>query len=186
MSNGSLTQTQSSLRLDITLSELAANQIKPESSSGADAPRFAQGLGVLFNKMADGADSFSIVETQGGTAAQATVTFASTGPTNTQTCTVGNVTLTAVTSGATGPQFNISATPATVAANFAAAVNANCVGICTATNLLGVVTLTASAVGTIGNGLQLSVGNLSNVTLTHAFGATVAGAGTIYTSALGF
>jgi phage tail sheath gpL-like len=102
----------------------------------------------------------------GAVQAAGTLTFASTGPTNTQTCSILNVTFTAVTSGATGNQFNISATPATVAANLAAAINAsaNLTGKVTATSELGVVTITCVVPGAVGNGLALSAGTLSNTT----------------------
>lgn len=105
--------------------------------------------------------------------ATATATFASTGPTNGETCTVANITFTAETSGATGNQFNISATPATVAANFAAAINgsSDLKGIVTATSALGVVTLTSVVPGLIGNGIQFDAGNLANTTFV-AFGGT--------------
>ena len=68
------------------------------------------------------------------TPATATLTFSSTGPTNNETFTLGNVTFTAKTSGATGNQFNISSTPAVVATNLAAAINAspNMAGLVTA------------------------------------------------------
>jgi phage tail sheath gpL-like len=88
------------------------------------------------------------------------------------------VTLTAKTSGAdpTAGEFNISATAATQAASMVTAINtvSTLSGIVTASNVLGVITLTAVAPGTIGNGLQLSEA-LTNVAITHAFGATVPG-----------
>lgn len=116
----------------------------------------------------------------GAVKASGTVTFASTGPTNGQTCTLFGVTFTAVTSGATGNQFNISATPATVAANLAAAINAatSLAGIVTATSLLGVTTVSAVVPGKIGNGLVMANVNLSNTT----FSSLASGAdGTAYT-----
>ena len=115
----------------------------------------------------------------GPVSATSTWTFSSTGPTNGQTCTVANVTFTAETSGATGNQFNISSTPATVASNFAAAINGsvNLQGICTAKAVSGVVTLTSAVPGLIGNGIQTGVGSLSNVVVV-AFGGSGAVAGT--------
>lgn len=115
----------------------------------------------------------------GPIAATSTWTFSSTGPTNGETCTVANITFTAETSGATGNQFNISSTPATVAANFAAAINGsvNLKGICTATSALGVVTLTSVVPGLIGNGIETGVGTLVN-TVVVAFGGSGAVAGT--------
>lgn len=109
----------------------------------------------------------------GPVSATSTWTFASTGPTNTETCTVANITFTAVTSGATGNQFNISATAATVATNFAAAINgsADLKGIVTASPALGVVTLTSVTPGLIGNGIETGVGTLANTTVV-AFGGS--------------
>lgn len=106
----------------------------------------------------------------GAVTATGTLTITSTGPTATQTFSVANVTFTAETSGATGNQFNINASPTIVAANIAAAVNAspNTAGIVKAASALGVVTFTSLAPGAIGNGLQLSAGTLSN-TVASAF-----------------
>lgn len=117
----------------------------------------------------------------GATQATSTFTFASTGPTNGQTCTICGVTFTAVTSSATGNQFNISATPATVAANLATAINAatSMAGIVTASSLAGVCTLTAVAPGKMGNGLVAANVNLSNTTVA-SFAASAASDGTAY------
>lgn len=115
----------------------------------------------------------------GAVQAAGTLTVASTGPTNSQTCSILNVTFTAVTSGATGNQFNISATPSVVATNIAAAINAsaNLAGKVTAVAVGAVVTITSVVPGLVGNGLALSAGTLSNVTA----GAFAAGSdGTSY------
>lgn len=120
----------------------------------------------------------------GAVKASGTVTFTSTGPTNGQTCTLFGVTFTAVTSGATGNQFNINSTPATVAANMVTAINAatSLAGIVTATSLLGVVTISAVVPGKIGNGLVMANVNLSNAAfVTLASGAD----GTAYSYNLG-
>jgi len=98
---------------------------------------------------------------------QAYATLTSTGSaSNGETCSICNVTFTAETSGATGNQFNISATPATQAANIAAAINgsSDLAGIVTAAAVAGVVTITAVQPGTLGNGLQISE-SLTNVSL---------------------
>ena len=118
----------------------------------------------------------------GAVQATSTFTFASTGPTNGQTCTICGVTFTAVTSGATGNQFNIDATPANVAANLATAINAaaSMSGIITATSLLGVTTLTAVVPGKIGNGLVAANVNLSNTTVASFLAVNTASDGTAY------
>lgn len=96
--------------------------------------------------------------------------FTSTGTaTNSETATICNQTLTAVTSGAVpaNGEFNISGTVATQATNMALAINsiAALSGVVTATASLGVCTVTAVAPGTIGNGFDITE-NLTNVTKT--------------------
>ena len=101
-------------------------------------------------------------------AVQASATLTSTGTaTAAETFTLCNVVFTARASGATGNEFNVSATVGTQAANIAAAINASSdlTGIVTATSSLGVVTITSVVPGLVGNGLQLSE-SLTNVTYT--------------------
>lgn len=101
----------------------------------------------------------------GAVQATSTITVSSTGSTAAQTINICGVTFTARASGATGNEFNVSTTPATQATNMAAAINAssNLTGICTASSLLGVVTLTAAKPGVMGNGLVCLNVDLSNV-----------------------
>lgn len=103
-------------------------------------------------------------------AASGTLTVATGGSTNNQTCAIAGVTLTAKTSGAGADEFNISAVAATQATNMAAAINASTglAGIVTASSALGVVTITAAQKGKMGNGLAISEGSLSNVTKSGA------------------
>lgn len=99
-------------------------------------------------------------------AVQATATYTHTGTaTNAQAGTLLNTTLTAVTSNANPAlgQFNISATPTTQAASMVLAINSVLGTKVLATNALGVVTITALVPGVMGNGFQISAGNLSNV-----------------------
>lgn len=110
----------------------------------------------------------------GAVQAAGTLTVAAGGSANNETCTICNVTFTAKTTGATGNQFNISATAGTQAANMVTAINASAdlAGKVTATNLLGVVTITSVVPGSLGNGLQLSAGTLANVTLAAFTGGS--------------
>lgn len=103
---------------------------------------------------------------RGAVKATATLTVSSTGSLNTETCTICNVTFTAVTSGATGNQFNINSTPATQAANMNAAFNAssNLSGKVVSSVNGAVVTLTSVVPGLIGNALEASE-SLTNVAL---------------------
>lgn len=128
------------------------------------ANNFADYIGGLIGGNLMGADlSFKV----GAVKATATLTVSSTGSANDETCSICNVTFTAKTSGATGNQFNISSTPATQAANMAAAFNAsaNLAGKVVAEANGAVVTLTAVVPGLIGNALQISEA-LSNVALS--------------------
>jgi phage tail sheath gpL-like len=137
-----------------------------------------ENIGNYYSAMGGGPYAGSVVVTSGAVQASGTLTVSSTGPTNGETATVANVTLTAETSGAdpTMGQFNISATPATVAANIALAINSTAAlsGIVTATSALGVVTITAVAPGAIGNGIELDAGTLAN-TVAVAFSGGVDG-----------
>jgi len=134
-----------------------------------------QSLEQYFAMLQGGLQSTTSLKVLVGAArAAGTVTFSSTGPTDSQTMTICGVTFTAKTSGASGNEFNISATPATVATNLKTAINASTslAGIVTATSALGVVTITAVVPGTIGNGLVVNVGTLSNtVVVTPAGGS---------------
>lgn len=103
----------------------------------------------------------------GGAKASGTLTVSSTGSANDQTCNIAGITFTAKTSGATGNQFNISATPATQAENMVAAFNASAdlAGKVVASRLNAIVTITAVQPGVEGNAITLSAGTLANVAL---------------------
>ena len=129
--------------------------------------RPVEGLQSLENyivALEGGNQSADVSAKVGAISATATFTITSTGPTNGQAGTLLNTTLTAVTSGANPAlgQFNINATPATVAASMVLAINAVLGDKVLATAALGVVTVTALVPGVLGNGLQISAGNLSN------------------------
>lgn len=103
-------------------------------------------------------------------AASGTITVASTGPANTQTALIAGYTLTAVTSGANpvNGEFNINATPATVATGIALAIN-SVVGLkslVTAVALGAVVTVTSQPLGVQGNGVKFANTNLANTTFS--------------------
>lgn len=148
--------------IDVDLTADNFKSVYPLAALGLPA---LQSLEQFFAAVQGGAqDSNGITVLVGAVQAVGTVTFSSTGPTNGQSGTIAGVEFTAVTSGATGNQFNISATPATVAANLAAAINASSdlAGIVTAESVSGVVHITAVVPGLIGNGLVLDAGDLAN------------------------
>lgn len=139
-------------------------------------PQSIQRISSYFAAIAGGPFAGSVKVTTGAVKAFGTLTVTSTGPTNGETFSIGNVVFTAETSGATGNQFNINASATVVATNIAAAVNASSdtAGIVVATSALGVVTFTAVAPGTTGNGTQFSE-SLTNATITRVMSGGVDG-----------
>ncbi len=120
----------------------------------------------------------------GVVAASGTITIASTGPTNNQTMSIAGYTLTAKTSGAVAAngEFNISATPATVATNITSAINAvvGLKSLVSATSSSGVVTVTSIAPGTPGNGIKMANVDLSNATVSGSGNLVSGSDGTSY------
>lgn len=151
---------------------MVLDQLNPQS--GASTLDSISNIVRYFGGLADGAFYFSsIVENVGEV--QATGLLTMTGAaTAAQTLSVANVTFTAETSGATGNQYNLSSNVTIQAANIAAAINAspNLTNIVTATSALGVVTITSAVGGIVGNALQLSAGNTSNMTATAFSGGS--------------
>ncbi len=119
-------------------------------------------------------DYTTVTEEIGVVGATGTVTFSSTGPTNTETMTIANVTITAVSGTPSGNQIKTNASATTVASELAALVNSSSsfTGIVTATSALGVVTLTAVTSGLIGNGIELSAGNFANTAVVGFSGGS--------------
>ncbi len=110
----------------------------------------------------------------GAIQAAGTLTVAAGGSANNEACTILNVTLTGKTASTANNEFTVSATAATQAANMAAAINASTdlAGKVTASANLGVVTITSIVPGLLGNGFQLDVGTLANVTKSAFAGGT--------------
>lgn len=147
----------------------------PDSTGSTVADLEASDNETTANKLVDyvsriGSGARSAAVTLRVNAIQAYGLITSTGSaSNGETGTVANITLTAKTSGAVAAngEFNISATPTTQAASMVLAINAvsGLTGLVTATNALGVVTITATVPGIVGNGLDLTEA-FSNVTKT--------------------
>lgn len=113
-------------------------------------------LGNLIQGVLGGAyDAVLAVSTSSANpvAASGTVTITHANVAANDTVTIGGLVLTAVASGATGPQFNIGADATADAVNLAAAVNANATLAphVTASSAAGVVTVAAKSKGSIGN-----------------------------------
>ena len=105
----------------------------------------------------------------GAVQATGSLTVATGGSVAAQACTILNVTFTGRAATPAANEFVVSATAATQAANMAAAINASAslAGKVTASVPSGGTVLITSIVpGLMGNGLQLSAGNLANVTLS--------------------
>jgi len=112
--------------------------------------------------------------------ATGTITCAAGGSGATETIDICGVTFTAVASGATGNEFNVSATAATQAENMRLAIanSASLAGIVTVERNSAVLTLTAVVPGKQGNALRLANVNLANVTVA-SFATVGAGAGIV-------
>lgn len=174
----------SKVRMDLSIPVSEATFKARVLPMNSDARRSFNGLGMYMHAMAGDPYIGSMHMVTG--AVQATGRLTSTGSaSDAETALVANQTLTAKSSGAVpaNGEFNISGTVATQATNIALAINsiAALSGVVTATAALGVVTITAVAPGTIGNGLQLSEA-LTNVTATAFSGGAD---GTVYNFANG-
>ena len=149
---------QSNLRLDVTIDVDASTQIPLVPVTGDAGSKFLEQMVSLFLACSSGDRSSSVTITTNTVAATGTFTIAAGNLSANDTVTIGGVTFTAKSSGATGNQFNIGGDNTATAAACAAAVNAssNTAGMVSATSALGVVTFTASAAGQIGNGISLA------------------------------
>lgn len=170
-----MASTQTAPIVNRYLLTAAAPGVSPTGWGKGDAPTILRRVSSLFGRCAQGAAASQLKVAYKPITAQAKLTCTSTG-TNADTLSIGNVTITIVTSGATGNQVNVAADATALGAAIAALVNssASFTGICTASSALGVITLSAALPGTIGNGLQLSESSTS-ITLTNAFGSLTAG-----------
>lgn len=157
--------------IDTELSEAGFKSVCP--MEGGPIERL-QSLENYLVALQGGNQSADTTMKTGAVSASATYTFSSTGPTNGQACTLLNTTLTAVTSSADPAQgqFNINATPATVAASMVLAIQAVLGNKVSVSRNGGVVTVTSKIPGALTNGLQISAGNLSNVVAAQFSGGS--------------
>lgn len=161
------------------------------SEADAKSKLYHQDGRLCMNKLADylvscagGLHTASIELALAASVASGTVTLASVNVSD--TVTVDGVVFTAVASGATGNQFNQGGTDTADAASLVTAINANTTldGIVLASNVAGVVTITALEPGELGNSVSLAS---SNGTRLAVSGAALAGGtnGTEYTFSFG-
>lgn len=155
-------------RLVIDTGSLSADGFKSVCDLSPGQLPALQNLENYIGAISGGNQMASIAIKVGAVQAAGSLTVAAGGSTATQACTICNVTLTARASNPAANEFVVSATAATQAANMAAAINASAdlAGKVVATVPSGGIVLITSLVpGLMGNGLQLSAGNLGNVTL---------------------
>lgn len=158
--------------------EIETSQVADSFKSDCDLSMLGldavSNLSNYLNGVSGGSYPSNISVKVGAVNASGTITVASTGSANDQTCTIAGVTFTAKTSGATGNQFNISTTPATQAANMSAAINASAslAGIVTCYADGAVVRMSCYAPGRIGNGVVAANVNLANTTFASMAGGS--------------
>ncbi len=159
----------SMIRIDLTIPSNEATFLAKTLPISSDARRSFDGLSSHFASIAGATYSGKVHEVTGAVQAYGLITSTGTA-TAADTMTVANVTLTAETSGAdyTMGQFDISGTVGTQATNIARAINSTPAfsGIVTATHALGVVTVTSVTPGLIGNGIELDLGTMHNMSVT--------------------
>lgn len=171
------------LRLVVAYPETVAEFKSFAPLDRGDARTNIQTLLDYLTGLAGGSRSATITANSGAVRGTAVLTVSAGGSVNAETMVLAGVTFTAVTSGATGNQFNISATAATQAASMVSAFNASAdlAGIVSSSNVLGVITLTADVPGKLGNALVVTE-SLTNVAVTTSFATAATGTeGTEYT-----
>ena len=137
-----------------------------------DATKTALQLRNAFSKLSSGHNSgaYSVACRTAAVAASGTVTLANASVAD--TVTIAGVVFTAVASGATGDQFNQGGTDTADADSLVTAINASSsagiTGCVTASNNSGVVTITASQPGSIGNAITLASSNGTRLAVSGA------------------
>ncbi len=159
----------SKVRIDLTVPVNEATFLAKTLPMNTGPHRSFTGLSSYFEAIAGAVYAGKVHEVTGAVAAYGLITSTGTA-TDGDTMTVANVTLTAKTTGAdyTDGEFDISGTVGTQATNIARAINSTSdfAGIVTATHALGVVTVTADAPGALGNGIELDLGTMHNMSVT--------------------
>lgn len=164
------------VQLNLNLSRFSAADITRRLGLDTNKVRYSfRSLGEFITKIGTGYNPGSAEIKVGVTKATGTLTFTD-NPANTEAFELGNIVLTAVTSGADGvTEWNIvsggsaAADAAGNAAAVAAMVNANTTlsKFITASSNAGVATFTIDVGGDIGNAIQFADIDLSNATVSE-------------------
>ena len=147
--------------------ELSADSFKSVCPMDAGPIEGLQSLENFIVALEGGNQSADLTAKVGAVSASATFTVSSTGSVAAQAGTLLNISLTGRASAPAMNEFVVSTTPATQAANMAAAINASTDlnKKVSAVAVGAVVTITSKIPGDMSNGLQISAGNLANVAL---------------------
>jgi phage tail sheath gpL-like len=156
----------SSFQTIVLETPLSADGFKSECNLAPGKLDALQSLENYLGAVSGGNQSAKLNIQVGAVKASGSFTVAAGGSANGQSGTLLNVALEAVTSGAVPAdgEFNISATAATQAASMVTAIEAVLGDKLTVSRVNGVITLTAKVPGAFGNGFEIDVGDLANVT----------------------
>jgi hypothetical protein len=175
--------TQTAPKLMRYVLSVANDGPSPTGFGKGDAPTMLRKIASLFGAAAQGAHASNLKMAYNAVAAQATITVGGTG-TNGDTLVVLGTTITMKTSGASAAanEINIGGSVTAVANQIVGLINGTTsgspnswAGMCSASNVAGVITLTCLIPGVIGNVLLATTRSSTALTITHDFGTSVAG-----------
>ncbi len=175
--------TQTAPKLMRYVLSVAADGPSPTGFGKGDAPTMLRKISTLFGAVAQGAHASNLKMAYNAVAAQATITVGGTG-TNGDTATILGIVITMKTSSASpaANEINIGGSVTAVAAQIVGLINGTTAlspnswaGMCSASNVAGVITLTCLIPGVIGNVLLATSVSSTALTVTHDFGTSVAG-----------
>jgi len=161
-------------RLIIDHQTTALQQIDQMGLRQNESRLSGQNLVNYFAGLVSGVRSAALLEfAVGAGQSSATLTFSGL-PTAAETMVLGNSTITARASGATGLEFNIGGTATITATNLVNLINTNATlrALFIASSAAGVVTIQVLVPGPVGNAVQVSEG-MTNTTVTAFSGGTV-------------
>ena len=175
--------TQTAPKLNRYVLSVAADGPSPTGFGKGDAPTMLRKIATLFGACAQGGHASNLKMAYNAVAAQATITVGGTG-TNGDTLVLLGTTITMETSGAlpASNQINIGGSVTAVANQIVGLINGTTAGspnswagMCYASNVAGVITVTCLIPGVIGNVLLATTKSSTALTITHDFGTSVAG-----------